>query len=205
MFQKIEIPNAAIRFLTLACYFLPFVFFFSTCVDGVSKSAYNKEEAIANEREKMEVEKKDLLDKAADLITDNVGVTDSSAEFTSETIKILQSSNADWYLQPTYTSLSAPGVAFTFKNAIGQIIVVISFLLSLITFVLWRFLKKKAGIYIIGLNLILMLVFAIICVIENVTMLYGAWALIFLLVVQLLTEVQSRRKINPTLGDINPN
>jgi hypothetical protein len=201
MFQKIEIPNAAIRFLTLACYFLPFVFFFSTCVDGVPKSAYNKEDAIANEKEKIEVEKKDLLDKAADLISDNVGVTDSSAELSSETIKLLENSGDDWYMSPTFTSLSAPGLAFQFKNVIGQFIVMISFLLSLTTFIFWRFLKKKAGIYLIGVNLFLMLVFAVICFIEHVTMLYGAWALIFLLAVQLLTEMQSKRKIKPTLGD----
>lgn len=204
MFKRLDINGTALRILTLACYFLPFIFFFSTCVDGISKNAYNKADAIANEREKIEFEKKDLLDKATDLINDHVSVTDSSAQLSSETMKLLERAGDDWYIQPTFTSLSAPGVAFQFPNALGQILVALSFLLSFLTWILWRWLKTKAGIYFIGANAFLVLVFIVICLLENITVLYGAWGLLGLLGVQLLTELQKRQKITPLEG-INPN
>jgi hypothetical protein len=205
MLSKTDINGTALRILTLACYFLPFIFFFSTCVDGVSKSAYNKSDAIANEREKIEFEKKDLLSKASDLITNNVSVTDSSAQLSSETMKILERAGDDWYLAPTFTSLSALGMAMQFPNAVGQVLVVISFLLAFLTLVLWRWLKRKIGFYFITLNLFLVGVLIIICFMESVTVLYGLWGLLFLLFVQLLSELQKRKKIMPNLEGINPN
>ncbi len=204
MFKRLDINGTALRILTLACYFLPFIFFFSTCVDGVSKNAYNKADAIANEREKIEFEKKDLLDKATDLINDHVSVTDTSAQLSSETMKLLERVGDDWYLAPTFTSLSAAGVAFQFPNALGQILVALSFLLSFLTWILWRWLKNKAGIYFIGTNVFLVLIFIVICFLENITVLYGAWGLLALLIVQFLTELQKRQKITPLEG-INPN
>lgn len=206
MFSKIDIPASAIRFLTLTCYFLPFVFYFSTCVDGIGKSAYNKADAIANEKEKILVEKKDVIKAAANAVVDNVSVTDSSFVLTSETLEMLENSGDDWYLTPTFTSLSAMGVVFAFENSFGPIIVVISFFLSLITFLLWRFFSRKGiGIYIISANVLTMLAFAIMCWLSNITLLYGAYMVLFLLLVQLLTEIQKRKKINSNFEVINPN
>lgn len=49
---NINLPYLAIRLLTVACYFLPFIFFLSTCTDGNSREAYNITEAMVNEKEK---------------------------------------------------------------------------------------------------------------------------------------------------------
>jgi hypothetical protein len=208
MLSKLDINGTALRILTLACYFLPFIFFFSTCVDNVSKGAYNKQEAIANEREKMEAEKKDLLNKATEFLTNNLSLTDSSAQLNSETIAILEKTGDDgWYIQPTFTSLSGVGVLLSYKNTIGPILVVISMALSLLTLILWRALRRgKGALFFLSANLTVVLAFVIMCLAIDVTVLYGAWALVFLLAVQLLSALQDKKmKINATLEGINPN
>ncbi|MDZ4664488.1 MAG: hypothetical protein SGJ15_06390 [Bacteroidota bacterium] len=206
MFSKIEIPSATIRFLTLACYFLPFVFYFSTCVDGISKSAFNKADAIDNEKEKVRVEKKNIIQSAANEVIDHLTFKDTSAAFTSETMHILENLGDAWYIYPTFTSMSAIGAAFILENTFAQIVITLSALLSLITFLLWRFIdRKKIGIYMIGANLLVVLTFSITCVAIKATLLYGAYALVFLLLIQLLTEIQKRKKINSTFEVINPN
>lgn len=205
MLSKLDINGTALRMLTLACYFLPFVFFFSTCVDGVSKNAYNKADAIKNETEKQALEKKDLLQRATNLISENVALSDSSLQLSSETLTIIERLGDDWYLTPTFTSLSALGACMQFPNRGGQVVILISFFLSLSTFVFWRYVKKKVGIYFIGINLFSVLVFVVMCFLENVTVLYGTWVLVFILFVQLLTEMQKRYSAKPLVGDINSN
>jgi hypothetical protein len=206
MFSKIDIPASAIRFLTLACYFLPFVFYFSTCVDGVTKSAFNKTDAIANEKEKIRVEKKNIIQAATEEVLDHLTFKDKSAAFTSETMHILENLGDSWYLYPTFTSISAIGAALILENPFAQIIISISAVLSLITFLLWRLIdRKKLGLYVIGANLFVVVVFAITCLLINATLLYGAYALMFLLLVQIITEVQKRKQINSNFEAINPN
>lgn len=206
MFSKIEIPAAAIRFLTLTCYFLPFVFYFSTCVDGISKSAFNKEDAIKHEKEKVLVEKKNIFQTAANEVIDHLTFKDTATAFTSETMHILENLGDNWYFYPTFTSMSAIGAAFILENPFAQTIISLSALLSLVTFLLWRFLDRKGvGVYVIGANLLFVLTFFVTCLIINATLLYGAYALLFLLLIQLLTEIQKRKKINSTLETINPN
>lgn len=206
MFSKIEIPATAIRFLTLTCYFLPFVFYFSTCVDGIAKSAFNKADAIENEREKVRVEKKNIFQTAANEVIDHLTFKDTATAFTSETMHILENLGDNWYFYPTFTSMSAIGAAFILENTFAQIMISISALLSLITFLLWRFLNRKGiGIYIIGANLFFVVTFSITCFIIEATLLYGAYTLLFLLLMQLLTEIQKRQKINSNFEAINPN
>lgn len=206
MFSKIEIPAAAIRFLTLTCYFLPFVFYFSTCVDGISKSAFNKEDAIKHEKEKVLVEKKNIFQTAANEVIDHLTFKDTATAFTSETMLILENLGDNWYLYPTFTSMSAIGAAFVLENTFAQIVISLSALLSVITFLLWRFLNRKGiGVYIIGANLFFVLAFSVTCFIIEATLLYGAYMLLFLLLIQLLTEIQKRKTINSNLEVINPN
>jgi len=205
MLKKFDFNGAALRMLTLACYFLPFVFFFSTCVDGVSKSAYNKEDAIKNETEKQALEKKDLLQRATNLVSEHVALNDSSLQMSSETLKMIERVGDDWYLTPTFTSLSALGLVFNFPNTAGPVLVAISFFLSLLTWSLWRWIKKKTAFYFITVNLICVLLFMLICLMEHVSTLYGVWGLAFLLLVQLLTEIQKRKQINSRVLEVNSN
>jgi hypothetical protein len=92
-----------------------------------------------------------------------------------------------------------------FPNVAGQVFVVISFFLAFFTFILWRWLRKKLGFYFITLNLGLVLALIITCLIENVTVLFGLWGLLFLLMVQFLSQLQARNKIDHTLDNVNPN
>jgi hypothetical protein len=206
MFSRINIPASAIRFLTLACYFLPFVFYFSTCVDGVTKSAFNKSDAIANEKEKVRVEKKNIIQAATAEVLDHLTFKDESAAFTSETMHILENLGDSWYLYPTFTSISAIGAALILENPFAQIVISLSAVLSLITFLFWRLIdRKKIGLYFIGTNLFLLVVFAITCLFIKATLLYGAYALMFLLLIQIITEVQKRKEINSNDEAVNPN
>ncbi|MBK7312127.1 MAG: hypothetical protein IPI93_15425 [Sphingobacteriaceae bacterium] len=206
MFSKIELPAATIRFLTLACYFLPFVFYFSTCVDGVTKSAFNKADAIKHEKEKVLVEKQNIFQTAANEVIDHLTFKDTATSFTSETMLILENLGDNWYLYPTFTSISAIGVAFILENPFAKIVISLSALFSLVTFLLWRFLdRKKIAVYVIGSNLFFVLVFFVTCLVINATLLYGAYALLFLLLIQLFSEIQKRKKINSNFEVISPN
>jgi hypothetical protein len=207
MFKKMDINGAALRILTLACYFLPFIFFFSTCVDGVGRTAYNKADAIKNEKDKVIAEKKDLIEAAANLVADKITVSDSGVETTSETIKLLENADDAWLLNPTLSSASAIGFVLMYDDAFPRLMVFLSALLSLLTFLMWRFLKRKGWVvYIIGANLFSVVAFMMYCFASNVTVLYGAYLLVFLLIVQLLSTLQDKKKqINATLEGINPN
>lgn len=207
MLSKMDINGTALRILTLACYFLPFVFCFTTCVDGVGRTAYNRADAIANEKDKVIAEKKDLLEATANLIADKITVSDSAIETTSETIKLLQEGDDAWLLNPTLTSVSAIGFVFTYENALPRIVIALSAFFSLICFFVWPWLKRKGfSVYLLSGNLFLLIIFFLYCLFSNITVLYGVYVLIFLLLVQLLSAVLDKRnKINPTLGLIHPN
>lgn len=207
MLSKTDINGTALRILTLACYFLPFVFWFTTCVDGGGRTAYNRADAIANEKDKVIAEKKDLLEATANLIAEKITVSDSAVETTSETIKLLEEGDDAWLLNPTITSVSAIGFVIMYENALPRIVVALSALISLLSFFIWPLLKRKGiGVYFLLGNLFLLVVFFLYCLFSNITVLYGVYVLAFLLLVQLLSAIQDKRnKINPTLGEINPN
>lgn len=207
MLSKTDIKGLAIRMLTLACYFLPFVFCFTTCVDGNTRTAYNRADAIANEKDKVIAEKKDLLEATANLIAEKITVSDSAVETTSETIKLLQEGDDLWFLNPTITSLSAIGFVLAYENPLPRVIMGLSVLISLLCFLLWPLIKRKnLAAYFLGVNLVLVLLFLVYCVASNISVLFGAYVLVFLLLIQLFSILQDKRnKINPTLGEINPN
>lgn len=207
MFSKMDINGTALRILTLACYFLPFIFCFTTCVDGLGRTAYNRVDAIANEKAKVIAEKKDLLEAAANLVAEKITVSDTAVETTSETIKLLEEGDDAWLLNPTYTSISAIGFILMFEDVLPRILVSLSALLSLLVFLLWPLLKRKGiGIHFLSLNLFLVVSFVVFCLVSNVTILFGVYTLAFLLLAQLLSTLQDKRKkINPTLEGINPN
>lgn len=190
-----DINGTALRMLTLACYFLPFVFWFTTCVDGVGRTAYNRADAIQNEKDKIIAEKKDLLEAAANLVADKITVGDTSVETTSETIKLLEAEGDAWLLNPSVTSVSALGFIFMYEDALPRILLALSIIISLLSFVLWRWLKRKnLEVYLISGNLFLVVVFWIFCFVSSITVLLGAYVLGFLLLVQLLSALQEKRK-----------
>ncbi len=53
---KTNIPYFSLRLLTVFSYFLPFVFYLSTCSsDPTVKDAFNKEDAIQNEKNEQQI------------------------------------------------------------------------------------------------------------------------------------------------------
>ncbi len=207
MFSKTDINGTALRILTLACYFLPFIFCFTTCVDGHGRTAYNRADAIANEKAKVIAEKKDLLEAAANLVADKITIGDSTIETTSETIELLRDADDAWLLHPTVTSVSAIGFVLLYEDIIPRILVSLSALLSLLVFLLWPLLKRKGiGMHFLSLNLFLVVLFVVFCLVSSVTILFGVYGLVFLLLAQLLSALQDKqKKINPTLEGINSN
>lgn len=207
MLKKLDINGSALRILTLACYFLPFVFWFTTCVDGVGRTAYNREDAIQNEKDKVIAEKKDLLEAAANIVADRISVGDTSIETTSETIKLLEAGDDAWLLNPNPTSASAFGFILMYEDVLPRILVALSVLISLFSFIARRWLKRKGtSVYYIGANLLLVLSFWVFCLASHITVLFGAYVLGFLLLVQLLSEIQAKRlAADLHLEDVNPN
>ena len=143
-----NIPNFTIRLLTLLSYFLPFVFFLSTCTSELtSKAAYNKEEAILNEREKIEKQSSDL-----NLLLDKNNIDDLKLELrskinsnysTSDNISNLNLEMQYRLIMPTDYSVSAIGSIWFHKNIVGKISIALSLTLSLIILLFYKFLDKR--------------------------------------------------------------
>ena len=194
-----NIPYFTLRLLTLACYFLPFVFYLSTCTNGGAKDAFNTNDALQNEAEKLELQKEEFksnfpkngfeVAKTDSLINDY-----ADTYIYSDNITNLKANFLDKIIWPTPYSISGIGTILLYKNTLGKAMVSMSLFLTFITFVFWFFIrKKKLGIYVVALNLLSVLTFQVICFASQVEMLYGLWVLLFLLTMQLLTEIQSRR------------
>ena len=211
MFKStLNIPYFSIRLLTLLSYFLPFVFFLSTCTsDSVSKDAYNKDDALKNEYEKSNNSIHGIY-----AIIDSINPNNSEIEFENLRSQInmvyLNSSNIIYLKEelktkiifPTNYSLSGIGSILIYKNTIGKIAIGISITLSFLTFVFWLLInKRRLGIYFITGNITMILIFVIDSFVSNVDLLYGVWVLLFLLIVQLLTEIKNLKNTNSTVND----
>lgn len=204
---KTNIPYFSLRLLTVFSYFLPFVFFLSTCTDDLNgKDAYNKEDAIKNEKSENQIK----VDKITSVIAtfDTITVNKDAAltelieriniEFNStDNVRNLSENLETKIYFPTNYSLSAIGVIVLHKDLLGKILIGISIFISLITLLLWVIIdKKKIAIYLFASNISLITVFIIDCYFSNITVLIGTWTLLFMLFAQLLTEIQTRRKAN---------
>jgi len=208
--SRLNIPYFSIRLLTLLSYFLPFVFFLSTCTsDSVSKNAYNKDDALKNEYEKSNNSIHGIY-----AIIDSINPNNSEIEFENLRSQInmvyLNSSNIIYLKEelktkiifPTNYSLSGIGSILIYKNTIGKIAIGISITLSFLTLVFWLLInKRRLGIYFIIGNMMMILIFGIDSFVSNIDLLYGVWVLLFLLIVQLLTEIKNPKNTNSTFID----
>lgn len=196
-----NISNFTIRLLTLFSYFLPFVFFLSTCTSEMTSSeAFNKADAISNEKEKIDyrLSSFDTLFNKIDSNNVNYMLTEARARVkhfysTSDNISHLNLDIQYRLIMPTDYSLSAIGSIWFHKNIFGKTAISISLALSLILLIFYRVLdKRKIAFQTISANIIVLIVFIADNVLSNVTTLYGTWTLLFLLLIQLTTE---RRKL----------
>jgi hypothetical protein len=198
--------KSTLRLLTLLCYFLPFTFFVVTCNGLELRMAYNKQEAKENEAAAMQAEVVDTT--AANTTQTNIaGLVDSSKAVTFAT-NIGDSTQHEpapnnkgelWQevlskiLAPTETSLSAVGSIFYYKNLTGQVLVAISFLLSLMLTL--RIPRNKAFThYALVVNILCLIGFVIDSVVSDVSLRWGVWLLFALLSLQLGIESYDRRK-----------
>lgn len=197
-----NIPNFTIRLLTLLSYFLPFIFFLSTCTsEFTSTDAFNKADAILNEQEKVtnQLSSFDTLFNKIDSNNVSYILTEARARikhfyYSSDNITNLNLDNKYRLLMPTDYSLSAIGTIWFHKNILGKTTIAISLLLSLIILVFYRLLdKKNLTIQVISADIIVLLIFIADSVLSNVSLQFGVWTLLFLLIVQLQTEMRTRK------------
>jgi hypothetical protein len=194
---EMKTPNFILRLLTLLTYFLPFIFFLPTCTDMLTlEQAYNKSDAIKNVQKKSEYELS-VFESLLDSISDN-STKNSMDEVRTRTQHFFPNSNQLKYLDqdfqyylimPTDHSLSGIGAVYFHKNILGKTSIAISLGLSLITLLLWTFLDRKGfGTYILIANILVLGVFILTSIFSDVSVLFGTWTLLFLLVSQLLTK-----------------
>jgi hypothetical protein len=208
-----------LRLLTLACYFAPFVFYMSTCVGDEFRSAYNKEEAFKNIAEaqglqmvqlipEIEEFKKTINSSNRQQKLDSLRqvVYDRFDPFTSaDRVNIIKDSLDENLKQellvsliyPTNYSVSGIAVFLDYKNKAGQIMLIISGILSLAALLFWSFFQKRnLGLYMQGLNLVCVASFMIDGLVHDIDILWGCWALFVLLIIQLIIEERNLAERN---------
>lgn len=194
-----------LRLITILCYFLPFTFFLATCNGVDINIAYNKADAdkdILLEKESskgtidsLQNEQQALID-TTNTNADSAEISESTTKTSSDTLPRSPNYGDIIFgkvIQPTDTSLSGVGSVLYFKNLTGQITIAISILISLILFVAFRFLRsRKAQLYLILTAFLCFTIFIIDCFISNVTLLWGSWTLLILLLFQLIIEFKDK-------------
>ena len=195
----------------MICYFFPFTFFLVTCNSNRLLNigiAYNQTEANRNilvERETCElildstnITQQNLADsikkvtlnpkalKDSVIKSSNIFATPASEYFVIITRKIIF---------PTDSSLSGIGSIFYFKNLIGQVAIALSLIISLILFVMFKFLKsQRIKKYLLLTAILCLTIFVIDSFVSSVTLLWGSWTLFLLFLTQLILEFTSKTK-----------
>jgi phosphoglycerol transferase MdoB-like AlkP superfamily enzyme len=194
----------SLRLATTLCYFLPFTFFLAACGDMGYDFSYNKKEAakkilLSNQNFSIMTTDSDNTDTNTLAISAPILEDEAHTNFDS----IISDFNAGLnynhktfserlfieIISPARSSVSAVGVVLFYKDRAGKIFIVTSMLLSLILFIGYRWIKSKK-IICYGLLINIISVSAFICdsFFSDVTLLYGAWVLLFLLIVQVILE-----------------
>jgi hypothetical protein len=199
----------SVRLLTIICYFLPFIFFLATCNGLELKIAYNKQEADKN------ILQADSLSTAVAVDSTQIGSA-SFSDTTSATVpadsipaEVLSKDTAGdaskesfihriaiKAIRPTDSSLSAIGSIYYYKNLTGKIVIALSLLISLILLLVYNYLRsQKVKQYLLLVNILCVAVFIADSFISDVTLLWGSWTLLFLLLIQFLVEQKGSGKV----------
>ncbi|MEI6183994.1 MAG: hypothetical protein WCP65_00595 [Bacteroidota bacterium] len=199
-----------LRFVTVMCYFLPFTFFFVTCNKGdIEYSfAYNQSDADRNvkiEKESVHTETLPARDTIGDenIDTNKIGTIIQSVPLdTLEKHSVTLPEKPNYFdsvcmkaLRPTKKSLSGIGCMNYYKNRFGEIVISIAFIISIFLFLVFKFIKSKRIItYLLILKLICLVIFILDCYVSRVTLLWGCWFLLILIIVQLILELSKEEK-----------
>jgi predicted neutral ceramidase superfamily lipid hydrolase len=197
--KTFNLPYFAIRWLTLLIYFLPFVFFLSTCTGTITlENTYNKTDAIASEQSKIAYNNREVYSLIQELNSKEQANDTIKSELDrrinqSDTIYNLNQKWEDRLMMPTPYSISGFATVIFYKDMVGRFLIAISLFLSFITLILWRlFIKNNMTLYFIGANAMVVFAFIAYSIAIHVTVLVGAWLLLCLLVIQILTEIQKK-------------
>jgi hypothetical protein len=98
-------------------------------------------------------------------------------------------------VMPTDISLSGIGSVFYFKNLTGQIAIAMCLLTSIVQFVAFKFLKsQRTKLYLLLTAVLCLTIFIIDSFVSSVTLLWGSWTLLILLIFQLILEFNDKTK-----------
>jgi len=196
-----------LRLVTVICYFLPFTFFLTTCNNGELIYSYNRNEADKNILLESESSKVAVADTARHdtLSVETINADSSSQIIPNETGKTsydTSQKSTDYgamiigkLLYPTDTSLSGIGSVIFSKNLIGQIAIAISLLISLVLFVAFKFLKsQRTKLYLLLVGVLCLTIFIVDSIVSSVTLLWGSWTLLIVLILQLILEFKDMTK-----------
>lgn len=202
--------RTTLRIITIVCYFLPFTFYNISCNNLVGINvAYNKDEADINSK----LEKKSIATVADSTIIKQQDLADTickdidkqliqkESEKDQSNVLIAQTNYSDTILTkalfPTHTSLSGIGSIFYFKNLIGKIMLEICFTISMILLLLFKFLNSTCTtLFLLIAAVICLTIFFTDCFISNVTLLWGSWTLLLVLLIQVLSEFKLKSKVS---------
>jgi len=127
----------------------------------------------------------------------NSALKDTVQNVTDTTISSTAHSIINHYsiFNPTEFSLSGLGVLIWYKNQAGEIAIALSLLTSLIILIPFKFLRSaRRKQYLLLTNILFVTTFVIDSFISKVTLLWGAWMLLALLLIQYLVERKDSRK-----------
>lgn len=196
--------NFISRLITVLCYFLPFVFFYSGC-NGLSlETVYNRKDVfniVTNSNETIIAVSQDTLhNKTPELISDSIKHLPETAKdsLISEALK----GNAEKkdflarILFPANHSLSAIGVLFIYKTTFGRITIGISIGISLFLLLGIKLVKRKEKLqqWLSAVNVVCVIWFIVEGYINKVDILWGAWGLFCGVFISLLTQKASVNK-----------
>ncbi len=197
----------SLRLLTIFCYFLPFTFFLATCNGIEIDVAYNKKDAVKNiltaSKASKEITDSTLISDTpitsvdSDSLSSNIPI-DSLYEhhsFKPRSSKSLTDNIIYFILFPADKSVSGIGSIWFYKNLIGQIAIGLSLFLSLlllVTFKIWNIKKNHKNLLL--LNLLCVLIFIVHSFLSAVSLLIGTWALLTILIIQIIIEQARQRK-----------
>ncbi len=199
-----------VRILTVLSYFLPFIFFFTTCRGFNLYFAYNKKQAAINEAIREPQESSGTPSRDSTNATDSTmspadstgliyGVDSAVTDVKTDTATSISEKIFWSIMAPTNTSLSGIGIVWAYyadQNFFMAVAIAISILLSLSIMIISFFRKyNKRLLFILQcINLLCILSFILQALFTNVTVLFGAWMNFSLIIAGLVLYYKQSQK-----------
>jgi hypothetical protein len=198
-----------LRIITLFCYFLPFTYLLSTCNRGPWEVTYNKQEGERILADTTQARLEDSIENSridSPMVVMVDTLRDSNNNFTvvRDTLKPKQkrASNGSSddkilgrFFLPTRTSASALGFFLFPENDVSRTLLGLTMIItlaSLIVFIVTK--RRKITLALLWANLLSLIAFIASCFVLNISLLFGAWVVLILLMIQIYFEYKMSRK-----------